>query len=359
MTSELWYPLLALLERPDHGGAPDPQGSLPLNGPPSPQLREALLNLCQALHQELGAAAPGQPLWLLLDVGAGLKEAPTPGGEPQAGPSPLEVQKVLEEFRERFQELRQAGPDGAQAPPDFENFLRQKMRELGFDDVSSAPMLPELQREALRGLGVGLGSQMAQMVGRMAGWHGEARPPRNPAEKEPKAPVRLLRLDLSPTLAADRHGTLVLRQDLSKARRRLSQHLGWELSGAGVAVDKTLAPSAWRLFLRGEPVEEGFGYPALTRSVETLLTERADALFTFSDFATMLRQPGCKLVAKELSSLGLEKAVVWTIFRHVLAAGGHLREPLTTLERILEASITTQQVPHLVQAALGQPLSEG
>lgn len=355
MTSEFWYPLLALLERSPNGGAPstDAPQRMRLDKPPSPLLREALLNLCQALNQELGASASGQPLWLLLDVGAGLDER-------AQAPSSLEVRRVLEEFRQRFQQLREAGPDAAESPPDFESFLKEKMRSLGFDEVSSGPMLPELQREALRGLGVGLGSQMAQMVGRMAGWHGEIRPPRPHGEREvkTKAPVRLLRLELSTALAADKAGTNLLRQELSKVRRRLSGQMGWEMSGAGVSVDKELAPGRWRLYLRGELADEGEGFPALTQGVERLLGDRADALFTFSDFETMLREPGCKLVAKELRSLGLEKAVVWTIFRRVLAAGGHLREPLTLLERVLEASISSQQIPHLVQAALGQPFSD-
>ena len=120
-----------------------------------------------------------------------------------------------------------------------------------------------------------------------------------------------------------------------------------------MAANKELDGCCWRLLLRGDEAASGQGAAGLSESLEVLLGERAEALFPFADFEAMLRQPGCKLVVKELRSVGLEKAVLWTVCRRVLAAGGHLREPLTVLERILEASITSQQLPFLVQAVLG------
>jgi flagellar biosynthesis component FlhA len=267
-----------------------------------------------------------------------------------ASPSPLEVGRVLEEFRLRFQELRPGGEE----VPDFEAFVREKMRALGFEELGSAPLLPELQREALRGLGVGLGSQMAQLLGRMAGWHSEARAPKSKPEtkSKPATSVKLLRLELGSVLAADKTATAGLRMELGRVRRKLSQRLGWELSGVQLASCKELEPRRWRLLLRGEETATGEGLEAVGATLEAVLSQRAEALLPFSDFATMLKQPGCKLVVKELRRFGLEKAMLWTLCRRVVAAGGHMREPLTVLERILEAATTSQELPFLVQAVL-------
>ena len=345
MTSDLWYPLLALFERTsdDPDAIPSYEARRRLARPPSDRLREAIVTLCQVLQEELGDG--GRQVWLLLDTGA----AARPPAE-SATPSPLEVGRVLEELRLRFQDLRPS-PEGS--PPDFEAFLREKMRSLGFDDLGTAPLLPELQREALRGLGVGLGSQMAQLLGRLAGWHGESKAAR-PRSRENRANpgVRLLRLELGAGLAADKATTAGLRHELGKVRRRVSQRLGWELGGVQLAVSKEVDDQGWRLLLRGVEAASGNGGQGLAEQVEVILGQRAEALLPFAEFEAMLRQPGCKLVVKELRSLGLEKAMLWTVCRRVVAAGGHMREPLTVLERILEASTTSQQLPFLVQAVL-------
>lgn len=340
-----WYPLLALFERTgdDPDAVPTEKARERLATPPSDRLREAILTLCQVLREEGGSE--GRQVWLLLDTGT----AAPPVAE-SATPSPLEVGRVLDELRLRFQDLR---PSLEGNPPDFEAFLREKMRSLGFDDLGTAPLLPELQREALRGLGVGLGSQMAQLLGRLAGWHGESKVARpKPAENRINPGVRLLRLELGTGLAADKAATAGLRHELGKVRRRVSARLGWELSGVQLAVCKEIDAGAWRLLLRGVEAASGHGAEGLAEQVEVIVGQRAEALFPFAEFETMLRQPGCKLVVKELRSLGLEKAMLWTVCRRVVAAGGHMREPLTVLERILEASTTSQQLPFLVQAVL-------
>lgn len=343
MPSEPWYPLLALVERTgdDPNVAVTVDARRHLASPPSERLREAIMNLCQALREEVDSE--GRQVWLLLDT-AGV----CPVGA--ATPSPLEVSRVLEELRLRFQDLRPTSEGG---PPDFEGFLREKMRFLGFDDPGSAPLLPELQREALRGLGVGIGSQMAQLLGRLAGWHGETKTakPKTPEDRA-SAGVRLLRLELGPGLAADKTAAAGLRHELGKVRRRASQRLGWEISGVQLAANKELEDFGWRLLLRGTEAASGQGFDGLASEIEVILGQRAEALFPFAEFESMLRQPGCKLVVKELRSLGLEKAMLWTVCRRVVASGGHMREPLTVLERILEASTTSQQLPFLVQAVL-------
>jgi hypothetical protein len=349
-TADHWYPLLALLEqrRPDEvsaGSPPSPAQLCPthriqLDGPPSAKLRDAILSLCQALREEVDPDGNGQQLWLLLDTGA-----------TGPNPSPLEVSRVLDELSRRFQELQ---PNTS--VPDFEAFLREKMLSLGFDDLGTAPLLPDLQREALRGLGVGIGSQMAQLLGRLAGWHKDPNPPKAKEEEasRPSTGIKLLRLELGTALASDRAFTASLRVDIGKTRRMVSQRLGWEVTGIGLAVSKDLPPGSWRLLLRGEQVAAGSEPDSLVNSVEQMLLQRADALFPFAEFDFMLRQPGCKLVVKELRNLGLEKAMVWTICRRVLAAGGHLREPLTVLERILEASTTSHDLAFLVQSVLSE-----
>jgi hypothetical protein len=332
---------LALVERGDRS-VPEIVGGLAIERPPSQRLRAAIALLAEALRDELGHDAEGQQLWLLLDTAAVNTALETP--------SPLQVSRVLDEMRQRFLELRASEQT---AVPDFEAFLREKMGSLGFDDLGNAPLLPELQREALRGLGVGLGSQMAQMLGRLAGWHGEAKPPKTKEdEAKTSAGVKLLRLELAVGLASDRAATTALRHELSKIRRRLSQRLGWELGAIAMAANKELEPTSWRLLLRGEPAVAGQGFEGLPQRLEAVIEQRAEALFPFSEFEAMLREPGCKLVVKELRSLGLEKAVLWTVCRRVVAAGGHLREPLTVLERILEASTTSHQLPFLVQSVL-------
>jgi hypothetical protein len=351
--AELWYPLLALVERegsPGDGGAPPElagEGSGPaavagLARAPSPELRAAILALREALRQELGKASPSRQFWLLLDTGPAAS----------AEPSPLQVSRVLEELRQRFQELR--GPEVA-AAPDFEGFLREKMRALGFDDLGTAPLLPDLQREALRGLGVGLGSQMAQLLGKMAGWHGESKAGKGKPQEEKTAPpaIKLLRLELSPSLANDKAATTVLRQELLKCRKRLTHKLGWEISGLQLAVSKEMSPPAWRLLLRAEPMATGATLPELVEKLEGLLLAKASQLLTFADFEGLLRQPGCKAAVKELRSLGLEKAALWSVFRRLLAEGGHLRDPLTLLERLLEAALCDQDPGFLTRAALG------
>lgn len=344
MTSDLWYPLLALFERA--GGDPNAELSLEarrhLATPPSPRLREAIITLCQILREEVDAQ--GHQIWLLLDTGSA-SARPAPGAEP----SPLEVSRVLDELRLRFQELRPIGEGGR---PDFEAFLRERMRSLGFEELGASPLLPELQREALRGLGVGIGSQLAQMLGRMAGWHGEAKVARPKVPETRTVGLRLLRLELGSGLASDKAATATLRHELGKVRRRTSQRLGWELSGVQLAANRELEDSTWRLLLRGVEAASGSGLDGLACEIEVILGQRAEALFPFAEFEAMLRQPGCKLVVKELRSLGLEKAMLWTVCRRVVAAGGHMREPLTVLERILEASTTSQQLPFLVQAVL-------
>lgn len=357
MTSDPWYPLLALLERDDNPSRPDPQVPprleeglrLRLDSPPSKALRRAIVSLCEALREEFGSQVYGQQLWLLLDTGAADRPEMT-AASPLETPSPLEVGRVLEELRLRFQDLRPAADD----VPDFEAFLRERMRSLGFDDLGTAPLLPELQREALRGLGVGIGSQMAQMLGRLAGWHSDARAPKSKSEEELKVAsrARLLRLELSGDLAGDRAATAALRVELGKVRRRVSQRLGWELSGVQLAASKELEAGTWRLLLRGEEAASGHGWESIGPTLEAVLDQRAEALLPFAEFDAMLRQPGCKLVVRELRTLGLEKALLWKVCRRAIAAGGHLREPLTALERILEASITSQELPFLVQAVL-------
>lgn len=344
MTSDPWYPLLALRKaEPQDGSSFQPEAGSPLPPTPSPRLKEALTELSQALREQLGEEATGQAPWLLLALDK------TPAKDL---PSPFEVGRVLEEMRHRFLDLKLS--DESPERPDIEAFLREKMRTLGFDELGSAPLLPELQREALRGLGVGIGSQMAQLLGRMAGWHGESKPSKSKTEPESKTKrgVRLLRLELGSELAADKPGTALLRQSLSQTRRKLSSEFGWELGALVLGVSKELDPHAWRLLLRGEEAVTGDGLEGLPSKLEAVIGQRAEALLSFMDFEAMLAQPGCKLVAKELRAQGLEKSMLWTIFRRVVASGGHLREPLTVLERILEASATSHQLPFLVQAAL-------
>lgn len=345
MKPDLWHPLLALLE----GDRPEliessAQG-VPLSSPPSARLKEALTTLSRVLQEEMGESIQGGRYWLLLDVAQ-------PGASPQLAPSPLQVSRVLEEIGQRFLQL-QSGEQAAEQP-NIERFLREKMRALGFEELGSAPLLPELQREALRGLGVGIGSQMAQLLGRMAGWHGEAKAGKEKSSPRGKASrgVKLLRLELGADLAADKNAATQLRADLHQTRRRLSLELGWELGGLTLSANKELAGDTWRLSLRGDEVATGAGFEGIASAVESLLRQRADALLSFVDFEAILGQPGCKLVAKELRAQGLEKSMLWTVFRRVVASGGHLREPLTVLERILEASATSHQLPFLVQAAL-------
>ena len=312
----LWFPLLALAEGDSSGAEPGRATRVDLGQAPSPALKQALLALREALREEpIGASA--QRLWLLLDT--------APAQESVAGP--LEVGRVLDELRRKFQDLRR--DEATEPPPDFEAFLREKMRSLGFDDLGTAPLLPDLQREALRGLGVGLGSQMAQLLGRLAGWHGENKAPKAKTDEESArgpAGVKLLRLELSPELATDKAWTSALRQEVGRVRKKISQRVGWEISGFQLAANRELESDGWRVLLRGEPIAVGRGKVELLESLEPMVGERAEALFPFAEFEAMMRQPGCKLVVKELRALGLEKAALWTVCRKALAGGGHLRE---------------------------------
>lgn len=299
-----------------------------------------------ALRQELGASAdPGRPIWLLLDS----TEATT---APASGPSPLEVKRVLLELQTRFLERQHASPAGTE--PDLEAFLREKLRSLGLEDLGTQPLLPELHREVLRGLGVGLGSQMSQLLGRQVGWHGDPKASPPPAPPESPGGPRLVRLELGVDLIRDRAATQQLRHDLQRLRRRLSHKLGWAVSAFLVVPCKEIGHHEWRLSVRNQTVAQGHGLPALAEQLESRLEERAGELLTFTDFETLLRQPGCKLVVRELRSMGLEKAALWAICRQAVGAGGDLREPLTVLERILLASLQSREVSCLVQAALGQ-----
>lgn len=336
--AQAWYPLLALVESKGEGPGQGEEQSL-ASALPSPQLREALLGLRDALRQEFGDKVAGKRHWLLLDGGA----------SPDA--SSMEVSKVLEELRQRFQELRTAGGESGE-DRDIEAFLRDKMRQMGFDDLGSAPLLPELQREALRGLGVGIGSQMAQLLGRLAGWHGEAKLASSPKtgknSKPPEPPPRLIRLEVGPRIATDKASALRLRAELTKARRSLGQRLGWELSGLHIGLDKEFDGSQWRMLLRSEEVASGENLQELVSVFEEVLYEHAAELLTFADFDLMARQPGCKPVIRELRSQGLEKAALWTIFRKMLSQGRDLRDPLSLFERILEGSVISSSVEHLL-----------
>lgn len=310
---------------------------------PSPRLRHALLALREALHQELGEGAIGKRHWLLLEG---------PGGTPSES---LEVSKVLDELRQRFQGvLGPAGSTPQQGAPDLESFLREKMRQMGFDDVSTGPLLPELQREALRGLGVGLGSQMAQLLGKLAGWHGDARshqPPKQPAEtKGGQQPARILKLEVGPRIATGKASALELRSELARARRNLSLSLGWDIVGLHLALCKDLPDARWRLTLRNEEIAQGANLTELLSRFEPTLREHAAELLTFAEFDAMARAPGCRPVVKELRAQGLEKATLWTLFRRRLSQGLDLRDPLTLFERILEASVVSVEPEHLIEA---------
>ncbi len=331
---------LALLPgQPDSGPAPFT---------PSPRLRQALVTLRERLHQELGEQAAGKRHWLLLEGS---------GGRPAES---LEVGKVLEELRQRFQELQSVtgGPAANQSPPDLESYLREKMRQMGFEELAPGPLLPELQREALRGLGVGLGSQMAQLLGRLAGWHADAKlqasgkPQREPKSAQPSA--RILRLEVGPRIATSKAAALHLRGELTKARRDISSHLGWEISGLHLALAKECPDSRWRLFLRAEMIAEGNGLQELLARFEPALKEHAANLLTFEEFDAITRQPGCRATVRELRSQGLEKAILWTLFRRRLAQGADLRDPLTLFERILEASVVSLDSEHLFESLISE-----
>lgn len=310
---------------------------------PSARLRQALENLRGLLHEELGERAAGKRHWLLLE-GA--------GGTPVQS---LEVSRVLEELRLRFAELQhQTDTEPAQAA--LENYLREKMRQLGFDDLPLGPLLPELQREALRGLGVGLGSQIAQLLGKQAGWHGEAKsPPPNQLAKPSKAATplaRVLRLELSPRIATSKTEALQLRSELARLRKNLSQFLGWEISALHLVLAKEYSGLTWTLLLRGVEIATGEGIPALLEQFETALLQHACELLTFAEFDAMSRQPSCRAVVKELCSQGLERATLWMLFRQRLAHGGDLREPSLLFERLLEASVTSLDPEHLLESLL-------
>lgn len=314
---------------------------------PSPRLRQALLTLRETLHRELGERAAGKRHWLLLEGAGGPAES-------------LEVGKVLEELRQRFQDLQGVSGGSAtnQSPPDLESYLREKMRQMGFEELAPGPLLPELQREALRGLGVGLGSQMAQLLGRLAGWHGEAKlspsakPQRETKSDHPSA--RILRLEVGPRIATSKAAALHLRSELTRARRSLSSRLGWEISGLHLALAKECPDSRWRLFLRGEELSQGDGLHDLLAQFEPILKEHAAELLTFEEFDKMSRQPGCRATVRELRAQGLEKAVLWTLFRRRLAQGADLRDPLTLFERILEASVVSLDPEHLFESLLSE-----
>ncbi len=336
---QAWYPLLALVESTGEVVPGQGEAQSLVSASPSPQLRDALLGLRDALRHEFGDKVAGKRHWLLLDGGA----------SPE--PSSMEVGKVLQELRQRFQELRNEPGDAAD-DRDLEVFLRDKMRQMGFDELGSAPLLPELQREALRGLGVGIGSQMAQLLGRLAGWHGEAKGASSPkpgrGAKSPDLPTRLIRLEVGPRIAADKASALRLRAELTKARRSLGQRLGWELSGLHIALAKEYDGSQWRMLLRAEEIASGDNLQELIGVFEETLYEHAADLLTFADFDQMARQPGCKPVVRELRSQGLEKAALWTIFRKLLSQGKDLRDPLSLFERILEGSVISPSVEHLL-----------
>lgn len=309
---------------------------------PSPRLRQALENLRKLLHEELGERAAGKRHWLLLE-GA--------GGTPVQS---LEVGKVLEELRLRFADLQHQPAEPAQAA--LESYLREKMRQLGFEDLPLGPLLPELQREALRGLGVGLGSQIAQLLGKQAGWHGEAKsasPDQLSKQLKASAPIaRLLRLELSPRIAASKTDALQLRSELARARKNLSQFLGWEISALHLVLAKEYPGTTWRLVLRGAEIASGEGIPDLLERFETTLLQHASELLTFAEFDAMSRQPSCRAVVKELRCLGLERATLWTLFRQRLAHGGDLCEPSLLFERLLEASIISLDPEHLLESLL-------
>lgn len=254
---------------------------------------------------------------------------------------------MLDELRAKFQELQHSNTDSDSVTP--EDFLRQKLRLLGIDDLPDSPLLPDLQREMLRGVGVGLGSQLAHLLGRLAGWHGEMQGEgtgRGARSKKAPAP-KLIRVEFGSD-PGDHSVIDALRQDVAKVRRHLSRQVGWLISGVALAPNSALGHGRWKATLRGTEVASGLSPSTFGEELSEALQHHFSALYTFADFDTLTRRQELAAVFKELHSLGFEKATLWVLCRQVLAMGGHLRDPLTFFELMLEASIESRESENLV-----------
>ncbi len=272
----------------------------------------------------------------------------------------MEVGRVLDELRARFQVLQNSNTDPDSVSP--EDFLRQKLSLLGLSDLPEGPLLPDLQREMLRGVGVGLGSQLAHLLGRLAGWHGEVQTEasaRSAGLKKPTSP-KLIRVEFGTDFVDKPSLSDELRREVAKVRRQLSRRLGWMISGTRLAANSGLERGGWKALVRGVEVASGDSTLFFGADLSEALRRHCAALYTFAEFDKLARRPDLKAVLHELHSLGFEKAGLWVHCRNVLGAGGHLRDPLTFFELMLEASVESREAEYLVAYILAnQDLSGG